>query len=134
MTVTGVTSSQITVSWMFPDSSNNASFDQYFLSWLDTASGMGQGLCLSKENMSWRIDGLESYRQYSITVVSITAEGVESDMFAPLTVITGNSLFHSLSALMCLYTVQCHSGSGYFSTSPVHHTVEAYKLKERQTF
>ncbi|GAA6070536.1 phosphatidylinositol phosphatase PTPRQ isoform X1, partial [Tachysurus ichikawai] len=94
ITVTGVTSSQIALSWSAPDFTHDALFDQYFLSWLDVASGRGRGLWLNRANLSTVIGGLEAYHVYQIILVSVTAEGMESAEATPLVVITGKTCQH----------------------------------------
>ncbi|TSL75304.1 Phosphatidylinositol phosphatase PTPRQ [Bagarius yarrelli] len=88
ITVTGLTSSQIALSWAAPDSAHDASFERYFLYWLNIASGSGRGLWLSKGNLSAVIGGLEAYNVYRISLVSVTAEGVESAEATSLDVVT----------------------------------------------
>ncbi|XP_047678606.1 phosphatidylinositol phosphatase PTPRQ isoform X2 [Tachysurus fulvidraco] len=97
ITVTGVTSSQIALSWSAPDFTHDALFEQYFLSWLDVASGRGRGLWLNRTNLSTVIGGLEAYHVYQIILVSVTAEGVESAETTPLVVITEVNPPHSIS-------------------------------------
>ncbi|KAL7870971.1 hypothetical protein SRHO_G00084680 [Serrasalmus rhombeus] len=88
ITVTDVTSSQIVVSWVAPDSTKNAVFEQYVLYWTDVSSGRVRGLWMNRGNLSAVISGLEAYHEYKITVQSVTGEGVESSEATPLTVIT----------------------------------------------
>ncbi|XP_036441297.1 phosphatidylinositol phosphatase PTPRQ [Colossoma macropomum] len=99
ITVTDVTSSQIALSWVAPDSTQNAVFEQYVLRWTDVSSGRVRGLWLNRGNLSAVISGLEAYHEYKITVQSVTAEGVESSEAMPLTVITEVSPPCSVSAL-----------------------------------
>lgn len=87
--MTAVTSNQISVSWAAPDSTQNALFDTYILTWVDIASGRGRSVQLDKMNLSAVIGGLKADQTYRITVVSVTGEGVESSEKASLTVITG---------------------------------------------
>ncbi|KAK3549019.1 hypothetical protein QTP70_025091, partial [Hemibagrus guttatus] len=96
-TVTDVTSSQIALSWAAPDSTHDASFERYFLCWLDVASGSGRGIWLNRGNLSTVIAGQKGYHLYQITLVSVTAEGVESTEATPLVVITAVNPPHSIS-------------------------------------
>ncbi|XP_058244423.1 phosphatidylinositol phosphatase PTPRQ isoform X1 [Hemibagrus wyckioides] len=95
--VNNVTSTQIALSWDAPDSTHDASFEQYFLCWLDVASGCGRGLWLNRGNLSTVIVELKAYHLYQITLVSVTAEGVESAEATPLVVITEVNPPHSVS-------------------------------------
>lgn len=98
ITVTNVTSSHVALSWAAPDSTQDALFEQYFLYWLDEATGRGRGLWLNRRNLSAVIGGLEAYHIYRVSLVSVTAEGVESSEATPLVVITGKIclFWHSL--------------------------------------
>ncbi|KAL6478813.1 hypothetical protein MHYP_G00122460 [Metynnis hypsauchen] len=98
ITVIDVTSSQIAVCWVAPDSTQNAVFEQYVLYWTDVSSGRVRGLWLNRGNLSAVISGLEAYHEYKITVRSITEEGVESSEATSLTVITEVSPPCSVSA------------------------------------
>lgn len=91
ITVAGVTSSQIALSWAPPESTNDALFERCFLCWVDEASGRGRGLWLNGGNLSAVIGGLKAYRAYRISLVSVTADGVESSEATPLVVITGKT-------------------------------------------
>ncbi|KAI7802135.1 putative phosphatidylinositol phosphatase PTPRQ-like [Triplophysa rosa] len=91
LTVTAVTSNQISVSWAAPDSTQNALFDKYILTWVDAASGRCHSVQLDKMNLSAVIGGLKSDQTYRITVMSVTGEGVQSSEKASLTVITAVS-------------------------------------------
>ncbi|XP_017320619.3 phosphatidylinositol phosphatase PTPRQ isoform X1 [Ictalurus punctatus] len=88
ITVTDVTSSQIALSWDAPDSTHDALFERYFLYWVDAASLRGRGLWLNRGNLSAVIAELKAYHVYRISLVSVTAEGVESSEATPLVVIT----------------------------------------------
>lgn len=90
LTVTAVTSNQISVSWAAPDSTQNALFDKYILTWVDAASGRFHSVQVDQMNLSAVIGGLKSDQTYGITVMSVTGEGVESSEKASLTVITGD--------------------------------------------
>ncbi|KAA0715211.1 Phosphatidylinositol phosphatase PTPRQ [Triplophysa tibetana] len=91
LTVTTVTSNQISVSWAAPDSTQNALFDKFILTWVYAASGRCHSVQLDKMNLSAVIGGLKSDQTYGITVMSVTGEGVESSEKASLTVITALS-------------------------------------------
>lgn len=89
LTMTAVTSSQIAVYWTAPDSTQNALFKQYILHWVDLSSGRSHSIRLDKTNQSAVIGGLKAYRGYKITVLSVTAQDVESNDSMSVTVITG---------------------------------------------
>ncbi|XP_052437936.1 phosphatidylinositol phosphatase PTPRQ isoform X2 [Carassius gibelio] len=88
LTVTAVTSSQIALCWNAPDSTHNARFEHFILQWVDLVSGRGLAIHLEKLNRSAVIGGLKAYRAHRITVVSVTAQGVESSDSLSVTVIT----------------------------------------------
>lgn len=89
LTITAVTSSQIAVYWTAPDSTQNALFKQYILHWVDLSSGRSCSIQLDKTNQSAVIGGLKAYHAYKITVLSVTAQDVESNDSMSVTVITG---------------------------------------------
>ncbi len=95
LTVTAVTSSQIALCWSAPDSTHNARFEHFILHWVDLVSGRGHAIRLDEKNRSAVIGGLKSYHAHRITVVSVTAQGVESSDSLSVTVITG--IFCTLS-------------------------------------
>ncbi|KAF5893565.1 phosphatidylinositol phosphatase PTPRQ isoform X3, partial [Clarias magur] len=97
ITVTEVASSQVALSWAAPDSAHEAMFERYFLSWVDVASGRGRGLWLDKGYLSAVIGGLEAFHAYRISLVSVTADGVESSEVTPLDIITEVNPPHSVS-------------------------------------
>ncbi|XP_053355831.1 phosphatidylinositol phosphatase PTPRQ [Clarias gariepinus] len=99
--VTKVTSSQVALSWAAPDSTHDALFQRYFLSWVDVASGRGRGLWLDKGNLNAVIGGLEDFHAYRISLVSVTAEGVESTKVTPLDIITKVNPPHNVSVAAC---------------------------------
>ncbi|XP_039510303.1 phosphatidylinositol phosphatase PTPRQ [Pimephales promelas] len=88
LTMTAVTSSQIAVYWTAPDSTQNALFKQYILHWVDLSSGRSHSIQLDKTNQSAVIAGLKAYHAYKITVLSVTAQDVESNDSMSVTVIT----------------------------------------------
>ncbi|XP_073706317.1 phosphatidylinositol phosphatase PTPRQ [Garra rufa] len=88
LTVTAVTSNQIALLWSAPDSTHNAQFEQYILHWVDLTSGRVHAIRLDKMNQSAVIGGLKAYHAHRITVVSVTAQGVESSDSLSVTVIT----------------------------------------------
>lgn len=94
ITVTDITSTHIELSWAAPDSTHDAQFEGYFLCWVEVASGRGRSLWLNRENLSTAIGGLEAYHVYRISLVSVTAEGVESSQATPLVVVTSKSSLH----------------------------------------
>ncbi|XP_059361839.1 receptor-type tyrosine-protein phosphatase H-like [Carassius carassius] len=98
LTVTAVTSSQIALCWTAPDSTHNAQFENFILHWVDLVSGRGLAIHLEKLNQSAVIGGLKAYRAHRITVVSVTAQGVESSDSLSVTVITEVSPPHRVSA------------------------------------
>lgn len=87
--MTAVTSTQIALYWTAPDSTHSAQFEQYILDWVDLASGRGHAIRLDKMNQSAVIGGLKAYHAHRITVLSVTAQGVESSDSLSVTVITG---------------------------------------------
>ncbi len=89
LTVTAVTSSQIALCWSAPDSTHNAQFEHFILHWVDLVSGRGHAIGLDKMNRSAVIGGLKAYHAHRITVVSVTAQGVESSDSLSVTVTTG---------------------------------------------
>ncbi|XP_050991467.1 phosphatidylinositol phosphatase PTPRQ [Labeo rohita] len=88
LSVTAVTSTQIALYWTAPDSTHSAQFEQYILDWVDLASGRGHAIRLDKMNQSAVIGGLKAYHAHRITVLSVTAQGVESSDSLSVTVIT----------------------------------------------
>ncbi|XP_073786318.1 phosphatidylinositol phosphatase PTPRQ isoform X2 [Danio rerio] len=86
--VTSVSSNQIRVCWTAPDSTHNAFFEQYVLRWVDLTSGRGRALWLDRMNQSAVIGGLKAYHAHKISVLSVTAQGVESSDSTALTVVT----------------------------------------------
>ncbi|XP_026855233.2 phosphatidylinositol phosphatase PTPRQ [Electrophorus electricus] len=88
ITVTDVTPNQIKLSWAAPDSTQDALFDRYFLCWVNVALSTGKGVWLNRGNLSAVIDGLETFHEYRVTVLSVTADGVQSFDAIPLVVIT----------------------------------------------
>ncbi|XP_058607826.1 phosphatidylinositol phosphatase PTPRQ isoform X2 [Onychostoma macrolepis] len=88
LTVTAVTSSQIALCWSAPDSTHNARFEHFILHWVELVSGRGHAIRLDKMNRSAVIGGLKAYHAHRITVVSVTAQGVESSDSLSVTVIT----------------------------------------------
>ncbi|XP_077049965.1 phosphatidylinositol phosphatase PTPRQ isoform X2 [Siphateles boraxobius] len=86
--MTAVTSSQIAVYWTAPDSTQNALFKQYILHWVDLSSGRSHSIRLDKTNQSAVIGGLKAYHAYKITVLSVTAQDVESNDSMSVTAIT----------------------------------------------
>ncbi|XP_067276105.1 phosphatidylinositol phosphatase PTPRQ isoform X2 [Pseudorasbora parva] len=97
LTMTAVTSNQIAVCWTAPDSTQNALFKQYILHWVDLSSGRGHSIRLDKTNQSAVIGGLKAYHAYKITVLSVTAQDVESNDIMSVTVITEVSPPHKVS-------------------------------------
>ncbi|XP_016403092.1 titin [Sinocyclocheilus rhinocerous] len=89
LTVTAVTSNQIALCWTAPDSTHNAQFEHFILHWADLASGRGHAIRLDKMNQSAVIGGLKACHAHRITVLSVTAQGVESSNSMSVTVITG---------------------------------------------
>lgn len=89
LTVTAVKSNLIVVRWTAPDSTQNALFKQYILHWVDLSSGRGHSIRVDKTNQSAVIGGLKAYHAYKITVLTVTAQDVESNDSMSKTVITG---------------------------------------------
>ncbi|XP_046721007.1 phosphatidylinositol phosphatase PTPRQ-like isoform X2 [Silurus meridionalis] len=97
ITITNILPSQIALCWAAPDSTHDALFEQYFLHWVEVKSGKGRSLWLNRGNLSAVIGELEAYHVYRISLVSVTAEGVESYEATPLVVYTEVSPPHSIS-------------------------------------
>lgn len=87
--MTAVTSNKIAVFWTAPDSTQNALFKQYILHWVDLSTGRGHSIRLDKMNQSAVIGGLKAYHAYKITVLTVTAQDVESNDSTSMTVFTG---------------------------------------------
>ncbi|XP_063053937.1 phosphatidylinositol phosphatase PTPRQ [Engraulis encrasicolus] len=83
-----VTANHISLRWVTLDSSQNARYQQYTVRWWEAGSGERRSLRVDGNETGAAIGGLLAYQEYRISVVSVTAQGVESCELPPITVVT----------------------------------------------
>ncbi|XP_036375557.1 phosphatidylinositol phosphatase PTPRQ [Megalops cyprinoides] len=91
VTVRKVTATEVPMYWTTPDHSHNALFYQYLITWVDEEAGVTQTLAVENYTTSTVIGGLQPYHLYSVSVQTVTAQGLQSCVDAPLSVITAVS-------------------------------------------
>ncbi|KAL2093754.1 hypothetical protein ACEWY4_011066 [Coilia grayii] len=96
ITARTISANHISVSWIPPDSSQNAQFKRYAVRWREVESAEGQNLWVDGNETSAVIGGLLAYHEYSISVLSVTVHEVESCELPPITVVTGQFLINEL--------------------------------------
>ncbi|XP_061085824.1 phosphatidylinositol phosphatase PTPRQ [Conger conger] len=88
LAVSRVTPTELAVQWTAPNSSHNALFHQYQLSWEDAVTGARRSLAVHNHITSAVIGGLKPYHAYAVSVQTSTERGVTSCGTASLTVVT----------------------------------------------